>query len=203
MNRRRTTPAGTAVLVIVLISGVFWLHHQPATDSATPGSAPAQSRTPAPSDDGQYVVEMTAAVTVFYVGGPSDDPIVFSKHVWVGGRSSELSAVRESALASKNHHGAHTYWPTAVKIREVSWDLESNASTDAVKIVLSSSADRPDDVTDAQAKAQVEAMIKTAQEAFGSSSNYDGQVVRNPPPDVHFFVGDEPQSTVLGVRVPG
>lgn len=191
--RRWFAPALVAAAVMALVvGGAFWMTRDddgPTAPAGQPSVTGSATDTPT---DGPTAGLVTQEVTTFYVGDSAGTPKVFAetRSVTYDGANPPLLALREAVRIPAADPDYASFWPQGVRIDGASFDGVGDAGVIQIEVSSPAAADRPAGVSEAQARAQVEALVRTAQRAF------DAQAA------VEFHRADSRLTQVLGVTGP-
>lgn len=173
MARRWFLPAMTAAAVMALvIGGAFWMTRDTGgNDDTGPASTPTVS---APVD-----------ATIYYVGDGATGPRLFREthRVTPVDGSAGLAAAKEAVGGTPVDRDYRTGWPTGLSLEGVSYD----GSTISVDFADGAAADPSRRMEPADARAAVNALVRTVQDAFDTKA------------PVAFSIADEAAPRILGV----
>lgn len=189
MTRRWFLPALVAAAVLgLVVGGGFWLQKDDGSTTALPSGTPGAVATDAPAT----ADPTPTAVSVFYVGEGADGPRLFSETHRVTAANVPLAAVQAAATGTPDDADYRSYWPAGMlpEVRGVHFDGTGETAGITIDVGAAVAADRPRGVTAEQAAIEVQALVRTAQAAFGEKA------------PVEFYAGDSRLDTVLGVPGP-
>lgn len=185
MARRWFLPSlATVAAMALVIGGAFWMTRDTDPDTAGPATSPTATATA--SDDPTTVVPPMADVTLYYVGEGARGPRLFSEHQKVDSEDRATSALAQATGGQAFDPDYKSYWPSSIKIESVSFDGVGDSGSIGIRL-SAAAADRPTGTSAKQALMQVDAIVRTAQEAFSAKASVD------------FYVDTERQDRVLGV----
>lgn len=186
MARRWFLPSLAAAAVMALvIGGAFWMTRDTGSDGAAGPAAPPSATA---SDEPTVVEPPMAEMTLYYVGQGANGPRLFAEKQKVDATDAPTSALGQATGGQALDPDYTSYWPDSVKVDGTSFDGTGDDGT--IGIQLSAPAERPGGTSAKRAQMEVNAVVRTAQAAFGAKA------------PVEFYVGEERQESVLGVAGP-
>jgi hypothetical protein len=169
--------AATVAAVAVLSGG-------PGTTDAGPGFSDRTTATGKPSTDAGTGDRV--AVPVYFVGGTSHGPRLFSEHHTDSG-SPRVAALQQAVDGSAEDPDYRSFWPAGTRVEAVRVDESKPGSPVVVELGGADLADRPAGVSPAQAELSVQQLLWTLRAGTGQ------------PASVEIRVAGRPTSTLLGV----